>query len=117
MIAIIHPDLGIGGAERLIVDVAHSLLKAGKEIQLYTTHHNKRHCFPETLEEGDRARWIHVRSTWLPTAIFGYLHVVCVNIRCAWATVSYHNCQHSSMKVSALALYALGSRAFGNGYD
>lgn len=48
-IRIVHPDLGIGGAERLIVDVAVSLKERGHEITIYTSHHDPAHCFPETL--------------------------------------------------------------------
>lgn len=47
-IAIVHPDLGIGGAERLIVDAAVELKARGHEITIYTSHHDLNHCFPET---------------------------------------------------------------------
>ena len=49
-IAFIHPDLGLGGAERLIVDAAVELRAAGHDVQLYTAHHDPRRCFGETLE-------------------------------------------------------------------
>lgn len=47
-IAIVHPDLGIGGAERLIVDAAIALKERGKDVTIYTSHHDPNHCFPET---------------------------------------------------------------------
>lgn len=47
-VAIVHPDLGIGGAERLIVDAAVALKERGHEIIIYTSHHDTNHCFPET---------------------------------------------------------------------
>lgn len=47
-VAIVHPDLGIGGAERLIVDAAVALKERGHEIIIYTSHHDPNHCFPET---------------------------------------------------------------------
>ena len=47
-IAIVHPDLGIGGAERLIVDAAIELKNRGHEVTIYTSHHDPNHCFPET---------------------------------------------------------------------
>ena len=47
-IRIVHPDLGIGGAERLIVDTASALIERGHEISIYTSHHDSEHCFPET---------------------------------------------------------------------
>ncbi|KAF3522009.1 hypothetical protein F2Q69_00051852 [Brassica cretica] len=48
-IAIIHPDLGIGGAERLIVDAAVELASQGHNVHVFTSHHDKSRCFEETL--------------------------------------------------------------------
>ena len=47
-VIIVHPDLGIGGAERLIVDAAVALKEKGNDVTIYTSHHDKNHCFPET---------------------------------------------------------------------
>ena len=41
----IHPDLGIGGAERLIVDAAVALTKKKHRVNVYTGYHNRNHCF------------------------------------------------------------------------
>ena len=69
-IAFIHPDLGIGtytflqlvlyenslnqiskgGAERLIVDAALGLQKLGHSVDIYTSHHDPKHCFDETRD-------------------------------------------------------------------
>jgi hypothetical protein len=35
-VAILHPDLGIGGAEALIINVALALQSRGYEVTLYT---------------------------------------------------------------------------------
>ncbi|KAH9779031.1 GDP-Man:Man(1)GlcNAc(2)-PP-Dol alpha-1,3-mannosyltransferase [Citrus sinensis] len=48
-VAIIHPDLGIGGAERLIVDAAVELVSHGHNVHVFTAHHDKRRCFEETV--------------------------------------------------------------------
>lgn len=45
-VAFIHPDLGIGGAEQLVVNLALALIKQGHEAVIYTPYHNK--SFPET---------------------------------------------------------------------
>jgi alpha-1,3/alpha-1,6-mannosyltransferase len=48
-VAFIHPDLGIGGAERLIVDAAVGLSK-NHEVVVFTSHHSPDHCFAETKD-------------------------------------------------------------------
>ncbi|XP_065861932.1 uncharacterized mitochondrial protein AtMg00810-like isoform X3 [Euphorbia lathyris] len=52
-IAIIHPDLGIGGAERLIVDAAVELASHGHSVHIFTSHHDKNRCFEETISGTD----------------------------------------------------------------
>ena len=44
-VAFIHPDLGIGGAEMLIMNFALALQKEGHTVRIYTPHHDKEHCF------------------------------------------------------------------------
>lgn len=86
-IAFIHPDLGIGGAERLIVDAAVGLQKKGHEVCIYTAHHDTTHCFEETR---DGTLDVRVRGDWMPRTTFGKLHVVWAvlrNIYCALVMV------------------------------
>jgi alpha-1,3/alpha-1,6-mannosyltransferase len=49
-IGFIHPDLGIGGAERLVVDAAVSLQQRGHEVVLFTSRHDPNRCFEETRD-------------------------------------------------------------------
>lgn len=49
-IVFFHPDLGIGGAERLVVDAAVGLQKRGHKIIIYTSHCDPKHCFPEARD-------------------------------------------------------------------
>lgn len=46
-IAFVHPDLGIGGAERLVVDAAVGLQDLDNDIIIYTSHCDLTHCFEE----------------------------------------------------------------------
>ena len=46
----IHPDLGIGGAERLIVDAAVSLQELGHKVTIFTSHCDPNHCFDEAKD-------------------------------------------------------------------
>ena len=81
-VAFIHPDLGIGGAERLIVDAAMALKSRGHIIDLFTAHHDPAHCFQETR---DGTLKVHCAGDWLPRhfiykgyALFAYLRMIYV---------------------------------------
>jgi len=45
----VHPDLGIGGAERLVVDAALALKSKGHRVSFITGHHDRKHCFEGML--------------------------------------------------------------------
>jgi hypothetical protein len=49
-ICFVHPDLGIGGAERLVIDASIACKKLGLHVTIYTSHHDKDHCFQETKD-------------------------------------------------------------------
>jgi alpha-1,3/alpha-1,6-mannosyltransferase len=71
-IAFIHPDLGIGGAERLVVDAAIGLQELGHEVDIITSHHDPTHCFEPTR---DGTLSIRHAKTSVPRHIFGGLHL------------------------------------------
>lgn len=77
----LHLDLGIGGAEQLIVNAAAALLSSGHDVVIYTTHHSKDHCFAQTKGNGLLAQRIVVAGDWLPRS-FGKRGVaLCASIR------------------------------------
>lgn len=45
-----HPDLGIGGAERLVVDAAVGLQNRGHKVVIFTSHRDRNHCFDEARD-------------------------------------------------------------------
>ena len=49
-IVFLHPDLGIGGAERLVVDAAVGLQKRGNKVVVFTSHCDPNHCFDEARD-------------------------------------------------------------------
>lgn len=49
-IVFFHPDLGIGGAERLVVDAAVGLQERGHQVTIYTSHCDPAHCFDEARD-------------------------------------------------------------------
>ncbi|KAM9783045.1 alpha-1,3/1,6-mannosyltransferase ALG2 [Neosynchiropus ocellatus] len=77
-VVFLHPDLGIGGAERLVIDAAVALKSRGCDVQIWTAHYDPTHCFSETLETNLPVVCV---GDWLPTSVFGYLHALCAYLR------------------------------------
>lgn len=77
-VAFIHPDLGIGGAERLIVDAALGLQENGYQVKLFTSHHDKNHCFEETK---DGTLDVEVMGDDLPTNFRKKFFIFFANLR------------------------------------
>ncbi|PSN49727.1 Alpha-1,3/1,6-mannosyltransferase ALG2 [Blattella germanica] len=83
-VVFLHPDLGIGGAERLVVDAALALKNKGHDVHFITTHHDEDHCFVET-KNGRLS--VTVVGDWLPRHIFGRFYAVCTYIRMIYAAL------------------------------
>ena len=49
-VVFVHPDLGIGGAERLVVDAAVGLQAEGYAVTILTSHCDPTHCFEEARD-------------------------------------------------------------------
>ncbi|KAH8408554.1 hypothetical protein KR215_007392 [Drosophila sulfurigaster] len=80
----LHPDLGIGGAERLVVDAALALKERGHDVSFLTNHHDSSHCFKETA---DGTFPVQVVGDWLPRQLFGRFYALCAYIRMLYAAV------------------------------
>lgn len=91
-ICFLHPDLGIGGAERLILDAAIGLQRHQKvhpmDVFIVTPHHDKERCFKETV---DGTVKVVVRGGWLPASILGRCKVLCATLRMIAAGFSICN--------------------------
>lgn len=85
-IAFIHPDLGIGGAERLVLDVAAAFKKQKHEVTFITNHFDENHCFEE-LKNGEFP--VEVYGDWLPRTVFGKCQAICAYIRMVYLTLTY----------------------------
>jgi len=83
-VVFLHPDLGIGGAERAVVDAAIALKSRGHKVEFVTAHHNPQHCFHET-RNGDFK--VTVSGDWLPRSIVGRFYAVCAYFRMVYAAV------------------------------
>ncbi|KAK5118235.1 hypothetical protein LTR85_008215 [Meristemomyces frigidus] len=49
-IVFVHPDLGIGGAERLVIDAAVGLQSVGHKVTVLTSYRDTNHCFEEARD-------------------------------------------------------------------
>lgn len=74
----LHPDLGLGGAERLIVDASKALQDSGHNVTIYTGYHDPRRCFRETCDNSLRVNVIGKR---IPRAICGKFHALLAYIK------------------------------------
>jgi len=77
-VAFIHPDLGIGGAERLVLDAATHLRAAGHRVTIFTANYDPEHCFEETKNGGLELR---VYGAWLPMQVAQHLRAPCAITR------------------------------------
>ena len=57
-VAFIHPDLGIGGAEQLVVNLALSCQKLGWYVKLYTPSYDPTRAFKE-VKDGTLEMEVH----------------------------------------------------------
>ena len=78
-IAFVHPDLGIGGAEQLLVNLCLGAIGEGYEAHIFTPYHHN--SFPET-HDGTIKVHEHGRFYSLsPATIFGYCKGILAYIR------------------------------------
>jgi len=78
-IVFFHPDLGIGGAERLVVDAAVGLQNLGHKVTIFTSYRDTNHCFDEAR---DGTLDIRVRGGWLfPATVLGRFKILCTILR------------------------------------
>ena len=77
-IAFLHPDLGIGGAERLVVDAAVELLKKGHEVTIFTAGYDSSHCLEKTQSYMLK---IKIAGSAVPHSLAGRVRVPCAIAR------------------------------------
>ncbi|OAA57605.1 alpha-mannosyltransferase [Niveomyces insectorum RCEF 264] len=84
-----HPDLGIGGAERLVVDAAVGLQARGHRVVIFTSHCDPAHCFdevrPGSAPDGQGGALLDVRvrggHVVPPTLLGGRFAILCAIAR------------------------------------
>ncbi|TDH65605.1 hypothetical protein CCR75_003921 [Bremia lactucae] len=86
-VGFLHPDLGIGGAENLVVNAAIALQQRGAHVTIFTAHHDINHCFEETRGDGPLAAHVCVYGDWLPRTILGKCYAFCAFLRVLFVTL------------------------------
>src|SRR5262245_2577718 len=82
-IGFLHPDLGLGGSERLVVDAALHLQAVGHRVTMFTAHHDSVRCFEETR---NGTLDIRVYGDFLPSHVGQRLRAPCAIARMAYLT-------------------------------
>lgn len=85
-VVFIHPDLGIGGAERLVLDVGVALAKEGNDVTFVTNHFDKTHAFQELQSNTFK---VQVIGDWIPRSICGVCQALCAYIRMIYLSLVY----------------------------
>src|SRR5262245_54931689 len=80
-----HPELGVGGAERLVLDAAMELRTRGHRVVLLTTRRDPSRAFPEAV---DGSLDVRVHGHRIPLQIAGRLRAACAVARMAWLSVA-----------------------------
>jgi alpha-1,3/alpha-1,6-mannosyltransferase len=104
-VAFLHPVLGIGGAERLVVDAALELQARGHDVTIFTAEHNPGRAFPETT---DGRLHVRVKGGFIPATLGGRLQAPCAIARLCWAACAIAANGHPfDVIVSDIAPYAI----------
>ena len=77
-VAFIHPDLGIGGAEQLMVNLALTCQKLGWYAKMYTPAYDPKRAF---LQTKDGTLPVEVHGNFFPRLICGKFHAFCETVR------------------------------------
>lgn len=80
-VALVHPDLGLGGAERLVIDVALALQSAAHTPTIYTAFRDPARCFADVAPGRETVR-VRVLRAPLPRAILGRAQALLAALRC-----------------------------------
>ncbi|MCJ1354902.1 MAG: Alpha-1,3-mannosyltransferase-like protein [Icmadophila ericetorum] len=83
-IVFFHPDLGIGGAERLVIDAAVGLQSLGHKVTIYTSYRDVNHCFDEARDDAVSEGTLNVRvrgNSIFPASVFGRFKILFAILR------------------------------------
>ena len=97
-VAIVHPDLGLGGAERLITDIALALQALKHHVTIYTSYLDPHRCFPE-VHPSKATVPVEVVASAIPRSICGRFHAFLAAARCTYAAAYIALCDTADLVI------------------
>lgn len=83
-VALLHPDLRLGGSERVLVDAALAFQRAGHSVTVFAEHHDPARCFPETVDGTLDVRVLNGWGALIPAHLGQKLRAPCAFARMSW---------------------------------
>ena len=87
-VVFVHLDLGIGGAEQLVLQLAIASQDLGHDVSIVTTRCDSDHCFDAVKKStnGRLSNDVYIYGSWLPVTILGVGTALCSTIRMLYIT-------------------------------
>jgi alpha-1,3/alpha-1,6-mannosyltransferase len=100
-VVFVHLDLGIGGAEQLVIQLAKASLDLGYRVDIVTTRCDQDHCFAAVKKpNGVLSNDVCIYGRWIPTNIFGIATAFMSTLRMIYITYKITQLQrHKSVDV------------------
>mmetsp|Transcript_20846 Transcript_20846/g.29424 ORF Transcript_20846/g.29424 Transcript_20846/m.29424 type:complete len:497 (+) Transcript_20846:100-1590(+) len=81
-VVFVHLDLGIGGAEQLVLSLATASQDLGHNVEIVTSHCSQDHCFSHVKKpDGRLCNAVHVWGEWIPPNVLGKATALCSTLR------------------------------------
>lgn len=87
-VVFVHLDLGIGGAEQLVLQLATASQSLGHNVQLVTTRCDDDHCFQafSKSQNGRLANNVYIYGNWIPPSVMGLATALMSTLRMLFLT-------------------------------
>ncbi len=96
----IHLDLGIGGAEQLVIQLAKASRDLGHKVDIVTTRCDQDHCFAAVKQpDGVLSENVYVYGRWIPPNIFGVATALMSTVRMIYLAYRVVRQHHKSADV------------------
>ena len=92
----IHLDLGIGGAEQLVLQLAKAGQENGHDITLVTTRCDPDHCFAAVAPGGTLHDNLRIYGNWIPPQLLGAATAIMSTLRILYLTWKVCRCHRDA---------------------